>query len=323
MSILLFLSGIIALAAIYGMLCLALNIDSGLLGLWNLGVVGFMAVGAYAYTLVTLDQPGTLGLGLPMWLGFIIAGALAGLVAFLIGLPSLRLKREHLLITTFAFAEVIRQIIVNEIWLTNGNLGFYNIPKPFSSYFTGPHYIIFFAIFALVMLGIFYWLAQQWAYSPLGRLMRAIRENELVAQSIGKDLFRNKLKIFVLTSAFVGLTGAVYVWYSSIIVPNMFTSTVTFTVWTALIIGGIGNNKGAVLGAFILIFAQEMTRFFQISAELSVVLSSMRWVVMGILLIIVLRFRPQGILPEKVPPIESRLQIFTERKEGVSHTAGK
>ncbi|MBP1154464.1 MULTISPECIES: branched-chain amino acid ABC transporter permease [unclassified Paenibacillus] len=310
MEWLLFIAGLLALAGIYAMLSLTLNIDSGFLGLWNLGVAGFLAVGAYTYTLVTLDQPGTLGLGMPIWVGLLAAAIASGVAGLIVGLPSLRLKKEYLLITTFAFAEVIRQVITNEKWLTNGNIGFYGLPKPFESYFSGINYIFFFTVLVLVILAIYFWLAQRLTYSPLGRLMRAIRENESATLSIGKDIYRTKLKIFILTNMFVGIVGAIYVWYSSIILPSMFTSTITFTVWTALVIGGIGNNKGAVIGAIVLIFVQEFTRFFQVSPDMAVVLASLRWVVIGFMLVFVLRFRPQGILSEKIPSVETRMKLF-------------
>src|SRR3954452_19028207 len=106
--------------------------------------------------------------------------------------------------------------------------------------------MLFFSGLVLLTLVLFYIFAQRLADSPMGRYMRAIRENELVTQSIGKKIFSTKLKVFVLSSSMVGIVGCFYVWYMSIIAPNMFTSTITFTVWTALVLGGIGNNRGAV-----------------------------------------------------------------------------
>ncbi len=323
MEWLIFFAGLIALAGIYAMLSLSLNIDSGYLGLWNLGTAGYFAIGAYVYTLFTISEPGTVGLGLPMGVGFLAAGAASGIGALLIGLPSLRLRREHLLIATFAFAEVIRQVIVNENWLTHGNRGFYGLDKPFESVFAGPRYMLFFAVLVLFILAVYYFLARRWAYSPLGRLMRAIRENETVARSIGKNLYGTKLKVFVLSNVFVGFAGAVYVWYSSIILPNMFTSTITFTVWTALVIGGIGNHKGAILGAFVLIFVQEFTRFFQVSPDYATMLSALRWVFMGLMLVFVLRYRPQGIWPEKIRAVEARIQGTRSMKGGVSDSSSQ
>jgi branched-chain amino acid transport system permease protein len=302
MEILVFLSGLIALGGIYAMLAVALNVNGGLLGLWDLGVVGYFAVGAYSYTLLTIDAPE--GLGLPMIAGVIGAAVITGLLSLFIGYTSLRLQNEYLLITTFAFAEIIRIIAGNEEWLTNGNIGFFGLDKPFQNIIPGSNYMLFFSGLVLLTLVLFYIFAQRLADSPMGRYMRAIRENELVTQSIGKKIFSTKLKVFVLSSSMVGIVGCFYVWYMSIIAPNMFTSTITFTVWTALVLGGIGNNRGAVMGAFVLILVQEGTRFIPVAAEYSVVLAGLRQFISGMMLILVLRFLPQGLIAEKFKSVE-------------------
>jgi branched-chain amino acid transport system permease protein len=302
MDILVFLSGIIALGGIYAMLAVALNVNGGILGLWDLGVVGYFAVGAYSYTLLTIDAPE--GLGLPMIVGVIGSAMITGLLSLFIGYTSLRLQSEYLLITTFAFAEIIRIVAGNEEWLTNGNIGFFGLDKPFQDIIPGSNYMLFFSVLVLVTLCLFYLFAQRLANSPMGRYMRAIRENELVTQSIGKKIFSTKLKIFVLSSSMVGVVGCFYVWYMSIIAPNMFTSAITFTVWTALVLGGIGNNRGAVIGAFVLILVQEGTRFIPVPAEYSVVLAGLRQFISGMMLIVVLRFLPQGLIAEKFKSVE-------------------
>lgn len=127
------------LGAIYAILCLALNFECGIGGLWDLGIVSYFGIGAYTYVLLTAPaadghQEYVLGLGLPMWVGMLCAGVVSGLAAFLIALPSLRLKREYFLITTIAFAEVLRQIFMNETWLTNGVAGIYGLKQPFQGF---------------------------------------------------------------------------------------------------------------------------------------------------------------------------------------------
>lgn len=323
MDILLFLSGLIALGGIYAMLAISLNVNGGLLGLWDLGVVGYFAVGAYAYTLLTSHD---LGLGLPMIVGVIGSAIITGLFSLLIGYTSLRLQNEYLLITTFAFAEIIRIIAINEDWLTNGNIGIFGLERPFENFLPGTTYMIFFAGLVLAVMGIYYLFAQKLAHSPMGRYMRAIRENEQVTQSIGKKVFATKLKIFVLSSSMVGIAGCFYVWYMSIIAPNMFTSAITFTVWTALVLGGIGNNRGAVVGAFVLILVQEATRFVPVPTEYSVLLAGLRQFVSGMMLILVLRFLPQGLVAEKFKSVEKLFNfqqnsIITEQKGGRRNAA--
>lgn len=301
---LLFFAGLIALAGIYAILTLALNVEAGLAGLWDLGIVAFFAVGAYTYTLFTLAPPGpgaryTVWFALPMWAGFLASGIVAGLFGYLIGKPALRLRGEYLLITTFAASEVLRQVLTNEIWLTNGTGGFNRLSQPFRDLFPGSSYQYVFTAMVLVLLALAYWAAEYLANSPFGRTLRAIRENEQAAVAAGKDLAAFKMRAFVFAAVLSGYAGAIYVWYATIVVPSIYSSSVTFTVWTAMVIGGIGNNRGAVLGAFFLIIAQEFTRFLQVSQEAAQVLAASRLVVMGLILILVLRFRPEGLLPER------------------------
>lgn len=310
-AILMFLAGIASLAAIYAILTLALNVGAGYAGLWDLGIAGYFALGAYTYTLLTMAPPEswrvyTVGFGLPMWVGVIGACLVPMLAAYVIGRPTLRLRKEYLLIATFAFAEVIHQVVTNEIWLTNGTSGFHRIERPFRALFASDTYVFFFTLLVLGVLVLVYALLAHLSRSPFGRTLRALRENEAAAQAAGKNVSQLRLQAFVITATVAGLAGVLYVWHSTIVVPNMFTATVTFTVWTALVIGGIGNPRGAVLGAFILILLQEMTRFFQISAELAVILSSMREVFLGLLLILVVRFLPRGIRPERPEPVTRR-----------------
>lgn len=307
MDILVFISGLVALAGIYAMLAVSLNVNGGLLGLWDLGIVGYFAIGAYSYTLFTSDAP--YGLGLPMVSGVIAAAVITGLLSVLIGFTALRLQSEYFLITTFAFAEIIRIVATNEKWLTNGNVGIFGLDKPFQDVIPGSLYMLFFTGLVLVSLGIYYYIAQSLADSPMGRYMRAIRENEQVTQSIGKKIFKTKLKVFVLSSSMIGVVGCFYVWYMSIIAPNMFTSIVTFTVWTALVLGGIGNNRGVIVGAFVLILVQEATRFIPVSTEYSVLLAGIRQLISGLMLILVLRFLPQGLIAEKFKSVERLFNI--------------
>jgi branched-chain amino acid transport system permease protein len=326
MDILVFVSGLIALGGIYAMLAISLNINGGMLGLWDLGVVGYFALGAYSYTLISSDAP--YGLGLPMVVGIIASAVITGLLSLFIGFTALRLRNEYLLITTFAFAEIIRIVATNEDWLTNGNAGIFGLERPFQDIIPGSIYMLFFAGLVLAVLGLYYYFAQRLADSPMGRYMRAIRENEQVTQSIGKEIFKTKLKVFVLSSSMVGVVGCFYVWYMSIIAPNMFSSTITFTVWTALVLGGIGNNRGAVIGAFVLILVQEATRFIPVPTEYSILLAGIRQLISGMLLILVLRFLPQGLIAEKFKSVErmfnlqNKNSIISEPDGGRRNVAG-
>ena len=310
-GLLLFGISLLSLGAIYAVLCLALNVEAGIGGLWDLGIVSFFGVGAYTYTLLTTGpaeshQHYLLGLGLPMAVGLLAAGIAGGLVAYLIGLPSLRLKREYFLITTLAFAEVIRQIYANEGWLTNGVAGIYGLEQPFKDLFSpNAHtYVLFLLLIAAV--AVVYLIVQRLALSPFGRVLRALRENEALAMTAGYRPFHYQIRVFVVAGFVSGVAGAFYVWYNTLIVPSQFTADVTFFVWTAVIIGGIGNNRGALLGGFLFILLHDLLRFVQVSSDLAIVLTSLRTALVGAVLILVLRIRPEGLAPERPARIRVR-----------------
>lgn len=299
-----FLAGVIVVAGIYSLLTLALNLEFGKTGLIDLGIVAFFGIGAYTYTLLTAPPPGpadkyVVGLGLPMVVGVVAAMLVAAAFAFLIGLPTLRLRGEYLAIATYAFAEVIRQIFANEEWLTNGVVGFHSLPQPFQRYFGGQGYQFFLMLLIVVIVLVVFILLRSLSRSPFGRTLKAIRENEEVALSVGKNLAGFKMRSFVLSAAVAGLAGACYTWYTTVVVPSMFISEVTWVAWISLVLGGTGNFLGAMLGTLILIGAQEATRFFQASAEMATVLAAIRFVAMGALIILIIRLNPRGILPEE------------------------
>jgi len=301
---LLFAVSMCTLAAIYGMVTLALNLETGTGPLWDLGIVSFFGIGAYAYVLLTAapaleHQHYLFGLGLPKWVGMIGAAIAGGIAAWLIGIPTLRLKKEYFLIVTLAFAEVIRQIYTNEEWLTNGVAGIYGLDQPFKGMVSATNYS--YVLFALSIAG----LAATWAItrqisgSAFGRACKALRENEALAITAGISPRRVSMTLFILSGAITGVAGVFYIWYNTLVTPAMFTSDLTFFVWAALIIGGIGSQRGALLGAFIFILLHDSLRFLQVSGDAAVMLTSLRTALIGALLILILRFRPDGIFPEK------------------------
>ncbi len=300
----LFLSSILTLAAIYAVIALALNLEAGVDGLWDLGVVSFVAVGAYTYTMLTVSpasagQSYIMGFGLPMWVGVLAAGIAGSIVAFLIGKPTLKLKNEYFLITTFAFAEVIRQILTNERWLSNGVAGVYNLAQPFKTYFTPSVYPYILLLLLVIIVFIVYVVVHRLTYSTFGRSLKALRENEPLALTAGIRPDRFHIRAFVIAGFFAGTAGAFYVWYSTVITPSLFTSDITFFVWMAIVIGGLANNKGAIVGSVIFVLAGESLRFLDLGSGFAVRMASMKIAILGLILIAILKWRPQGILPEK------------------------
>lgn len=307
LNILQFLAGVITLMGIYAVLTLALNLHAGYAGLSSFGIVGFMALGAYTYAILTIGPPSgdniyRYGFNFPWWVGFLGAGAVTAIFAFIIGLPSLRVEGDYLLIVTFAFAEIIQKLALNEGWLTNGTRGFMRIHQPFTELIPGQYYKFFLAFLVVVFVVIFYLIAQRVGKAPFGRTLRAMRDNEPAALSTGKNTYAFKMRAFLIGAVMVGMGGAMYTWYMTISVPALFGMEVTFAAWISLVIGGLGNNKGAILGTIVLLGAQQALKFIQMTPDLAPMISSIQMIIEGLVLVVILRFWPSGLIPEKSPP---------------------
>jgi branched-chain amino acid transport system permease protein len=286
---------------IYAILALGLNVQWGFTGQLNIGIAGFFAVGAYASALLT-TAPTPMHLGgfeMPFLIGLVVAMALAGLLAVLIGWLTIRLRSDYLAIATIGIAEIVRLVLKNEEWLTNGVRGVPGIPLPTAGA-AGLAQLAFLAVVAACVLAV-YLALERARRSPWGRVLRAIRENEPAAQAAGKHVDRFRLQAFVLGSAVMGLAGGLFAHFVGFISPEAFTPEfATFLVWVMLIAGGSGNNRGAILGAFVIWLVWMATEFFtaQLPAAYVAQASALRVILIGVLIQVILIFRPQGLLPE-------------------------
>jgi branched-chain amino acid transport system permease protein len=301
---LIFSISVLTLAFVYAILCLALNIECGVAGMWDLGIVSYFGVGAYSYAILVAPAAASyqhylFGFEMNPIFGILLAVIMGGISAYLIGLPSLRLRREYFLITTIAFSEVLRITFSNENWLTNGVAGIYNIEQPLKTLFSPDIYLILLFIVFFIFAIITYLLVSRLSYSTYGLSLKALRENEALAKTARIEPSKQYHSVYVFTGCLAGLSGALYVWLNTLVVPTQFTPNVTFFVWTALIIGGIGNNKGAFLGAIFFVILLETLSFLNLSAELALVVSSLRIALVGLALILILRFLPNGLISEK------------------------
>jgi branched-chain amino acid transport system permease protein len=323
MDLIAFATGLISLALVYGLLAVGLNLQFGFAGVINFGYVAFFAVGAFASALVTLPPPGSeaylaasarydIGLGLPVWAGFIAAGAAGGLLALFIGAVSARLATHYLAVATFAMAEVVRSILGNETWLTRGEFGIANVPRPLGDMFTPDSYALFYLALTAVVVGTIFALLRHLGEAPFGRLLRAIKDDEVSTRTLGKRTAAAKLRALAIGGAVGGIAGALWTHSLGVVHVGQFVPIVTFQIWLAMLMGGTGNHWGALLGAFVLIAIREGTRFVgglpgldEIAAANPSFLPSLRFVLIGLLLIAVIRFFPGGMLPErrrKAPP---------------------
>ncbi|ELY99692.1 high-affinity branched-chain amino acid transport protein [Natrialba chahannaoensis JCM 10990] len=280
------------LAASFALVVLALNLHWGYTGLFNIGVAGFMAVGAYTMALVTAAPDATFpGLGLPLWVGVLAGLVASALVGFLVALPALRLRADYFAIVTLAAAEVIRLVFnssaLHEFSVLGVELGtgggqgmsFPNLrntvsrellyvggdPTAGPTLFGRPFMAVgdrlelspsvvegwVYTVVLVALVAFAFVVITRIGNSPFGRMLKAIREDELVARSLGKNTDRVKIKVFMLGCVFMGLAGIVWQGRRGYIDPNLFLPIITFYIFIALIIGGSGSNTGSVVGAFL------------------------------------------------------------------------
>ena len=298
---------------IFGIVALSLNLEFGFAGIANFGKVAFFLIGAYTYALLS-----KIGIPFPLCL---IAGALtSALFGLLISLPALRLRTDYLAIAILAFGEILRLIVKSESWIAGGDWG--TSVAPAISIAGASHHVG-----VLVNIGLVYFcllicflVAQLLANSPYGRVMRAIREDEVAAEALGKDRAKYKAQILMIGSAMVGVAGGLYVQYLHYVLPDMFVPMITFTVWIMVLLGGPGNNWGALLGAGLVELFKYGTNLAKPILPLDPI--NLQYILFGVLIILVLFYRPQGLLKES--PIKTKaLELVRYGKGVVNNKPGK
>ncbi len=292
---------ILNLAGIYIVLALSMNLINGFTGLFSLGHAGFMAIGAYTSVLLTMSPavkqqnfflvPIVPFLANVQWyfpISLLIGGCAAGLVAWLIGAPILRLRDDYLAIATLGFGEIVRVIFTASQSLTNGPLGLKNI-KAYTNIWWSWGTAIIVIVFVIML-----------TRSSYGRAFKAIREDEIAAEAMGINLFKHKMMAFIIGSFLAGIGGGLLAHLIGTIDPLMFRFIMTFNILLIVVLGGIGSITGSVLSAIIVTFALEQMRFLDQAItigglELPAV-PGMRMVVFAALLMAVILFYPKGLM---------------------------
>ena len=276
----------------------------GQTGLFNVGIAGFVAIGGYTSALLTTpDAPARIGgFGLPIAVGWAGGALAAGFASFIVGAVTIRLRADYLAIATFGVAVAVHLCMLNLEPLTGGPFGIGFIPRPFAATASNPALFAGLNLALLgVVVGLLYLGLERLLRSPWGRVLRAIREDETAAKALGKSALRFRLQAFAIGGAIMGLAGAVQAHFIGFIAPDNYAPTLTFQVWAMLIVGGSGNNRGAILGAVVVwglwaVSAGVVSSLFPPDQQARA--ASLQIVLIGVTLCAILLVRPRGILGE-------------------------
>jgi branched-chain amino acid transport system permease protein len=312
---------LVGLAGMYALLSFGLNAQWGFSGLINFSVAAFFGIGAYGAALASASTSPLAG-GLNPIVGLLVALALATLLALFIGIPTLRLRADYLAIASIGLAEVVRLIILNQDGWTNGSAGIRGIPSFFEGWpvlATLPETMPGIAVTALpgapIVLGSAFWRAllnvglviafvggsyfvlRRAHRSPWGRVLRTIRSDEDLARALGKHTYGFKMQSFVLGSLIMALAGVFYAHLNLYVSPGDLDPITTFYVWVAVILGGSGSNRGALFGGVVIVAIREGTRFLNGFEAIPFEAAPLRLLLIGVIIVLLMRFRPQGVLP--------------------------
>ncbi len=292
-----FLVYLLTIVGIWGILSLSLNLQYGLTGLVNLGHVAFFMLGAYISVILVMLA------GLPIVVGILGGIVVAALFGALIALPTRNLQQDYWAISTLAAAEIVRLFFLNQPLggpYSGASFGIGGIPRPLRDLFTtetyGWFYLGLVAVLVLVTFALLQWLSSM----PFGRALKAMREGDEVPLVLGKDVRSLRIRAMALGGAVGGLAGGLFAHYNAFVAPNYFLPLETFLVWSMVILGGAGNYLGALVGTVVIQAIYNSTRFLDDLVPLdSEVLGSLRMIVIGVLIILVIIYMPKGLVPER------------------------
>ncbi|RTZ97409.1 MAG: branched-chain amino acid ABC transporter permease [Deltaproteobacteria bacterium] len=301
----------------YMILALGLNIVPGFNGLLDLGYVGFYGIGAYTSGLLTIH------FGLSYWLIIPIAFLNGALWGVLLGAPTLRLTGDYFAIVTFGFSELVVLFLTNEIWLTRGPLGLPGIAPPSIdlSWLGGPKWEfageVPYYYLAILMVLVTVFVMYRIQDSRLGRAWFAIRDDEIAAVSCGINLLHYKVIAFAISAAFGAVAGSFFARWVTFLSPDMFKFWESFLVLCMIVLGGMGNIWGVMVGAVVLVSLSEILREILPLLGLPV---EVRFLVFGLIMVIMMRFRPAGLMP--IPAVAAKMKAGQVKRKPAVATAG-
>jgi len=294
---------ILIYTGIYALMAMGQNVITGYVGLLSLTQAGFFAIGSYTTAILSVN------FGWNFWLTVPLAGIIAALFGVLIGLPTLRLKGDYLAIATLGFGEIVRNVLNNWDSLTRGPMGIQRIPMvTILGFRISPYTKYSFLIMVWIFVLVGYLLFDRLAKSRMGRALEAIREDEIAASSMGINTTKYKVWAFALGAFAAGIAGSLEAVFTLSVTPGSFTFMVSIMVLCMVVLGGMGNFKAVVLGAFII---QFISYFPQLVGLSNVIPPQFRQVLFGVILVVMMIWRPQGILGRDVRRFVPASQIKT------------
>jgi branched-chain amino acid transport system permease protein len=287
-------------AGAFVLLALGLNIVVGFAGLLDLGYAAFFAIGSYAFAMLASPQ---FGAHVPFWVLIFVASGIAAVFGILLGAPTLRLRGDYLAIVTLGFGEIVPQTFLNLTQWTGGPNGIGSLDQPvFFGLRFGfdplPYYLLILALIALAV-----WVASNLRNSRLGRAWMAIREDELAAAHMGINTTTTKLAAFAMGASFSGLAGCAYASKLQLVSPDQFGFNVSVFILAMLVLGGMGNIPGVIVGSLILSALERFilpqgTNFLH-GLHINVDLTNSRFLIYGAILVLMMLFRPEGLIPSR------------------------
>ncbi|GAC1348977.1 MAG: ABC transporter ATP-binding protein [Vulcanimicrobiaceae bacterium] len=295
-------------AGAFVLLALGLNIVVGMAGLLDLGYAAFFAIGSYSYAMLASQQ---FGLHVPFWVMLFLASGIAALFGILLGAPTLRLRGDYLAIVTLGFGEIVPQTFLNLAQYTNGPNGISSLDQPslFGRSFGFSATPYYYTLLMLIVIGIV--IAVNLQKSRLGRAWMAIREDELAARHMGINTTAAKLSAFALGASFSGVAGVAYAAKLSLVSPDQFQFNVSVLVLSMLVLGGMGNIAGVIVGSFVLSFINgfllpQSTNLAHSAGLVNVDFTNYRFMLYGVILVAMMLFRPEGLIPSRQRKAELR-----------------
>jgi branched-chain amino acid transport system permease protein len=277
---------ILVITGIYIILTLSLNLVVGYTGLAALGHAAFSCMGAYVSALLALNY------GISPWIGLVLGACAAALLGVAIGFPSLRLKGDYLALATFGAGVIVYSIAKNWVAVTRGPMGLPGIPG-FSVFGIQLSDVWQYLGLVFIFVLITYFVIRRIVNSPFGRTLRGIREDEVAALAMGKNINKYKIIVFVIGAFFAGIAGSLYAHYITFIDPSSFTVMESITILLMVVFGGMGSLAGSFVGAAVLVIFPELLRFLGMPSSVA---APLRQVIYGLLLVVLMLKRPQGIL---------------------------